>query len=81
MFAKNCTIVTSRCLLPAIESCLLLPAVLVANPQHAETYIHLCGTKLPTKELMTWNRGSFAEDNKVKCMFVYELYNKPNSKM
>ena len=30
---------------------------------------------------MTGNRGSFAEDNKVKCMFVYELYNKPNSKM
>ena len=48
-----------------------------------ETYIktYLCGTKLPTKELMTWNSGSFAEDNKVKCMFVYALYNKPNSKM
>ena len=44
-------------------------------------YIYLCGTKLPTKELLTWNRGSFAEDNKVKCMFVYELYNKPNIKM
>ena len=44
-------------------------------------YYFLCGTKLPTKELLTWNRGSFAEDNKVKCMFVYELYNKPNIKM
>ena len=41
----------------------------------------LFGTKLPTEELLTGNRGSFAEDNKVKCMFVYELYDKPNNKM
>ena len=24
------------------------------------------------------NRGSFAENNKIKCMVVYELYNEPN---
>ena len=35
--------------------------------------------KLPTEELMTGNCGSFTEDNKIKCTFVYELYNKPNS--
>ena len=32
--------------------------------------IFLCRTKLRTEELLTWNRGTFAEDNKVKCIFV-----------